>query len=124
MPFTRRDTWTFLCHYMLGLKRRISSRSIEYFIDKYRSDSTLLAALGSPNLVLHPVRSASGNVLTCQLCGYAIAEFAVADGWNFQLCSAHSLNKVLKDKSFKGWTAQIAPTKEKKEASPLMQITL
>jgi hypothetical protein len=71
---------------------------------------------------LHAVRSASGNVLTCQLCGYAIAEFAIADGWVFQLCSAHSLQQVLKDKSFKGWTAQVAPAKEKKDAGPLMQI--
>jgi hypothetical protein len=112
MPFTRRDTWTFVCHYLLGLKRRITSQSAEHFIEKYRTEG----------MVLHPVKLASGNMLTCQLCGYAIAEFAVADGWLFQACSAHSLSKVLKDKSFKGWTAQIAPALGKKDASPLMQI--
>ncbi len=93
MAFTFSLTFDWLRHRMLAATRILRRLPIDYFMEKYKKSA----------LNLSLVKNKDNLPCLCPICGFAMAELILAQGWSIRACSAKGFAKILENQGFDRW---------------------
>jgi hypothetical protein len=92
MPFNVGETIFAWKHMLKGVDRQAKGQPRDRFLTQLQARGVAVTALLYQN--------APQN---CQLCGYAMAELRLSEGWIMHACSAISFAKILNNQNHDDW---------------------
>ncbi|MDR3616038.1 MAG: hypothetical protein P4L53_20945 [Candidatus Obscuribacterales bacterium] len=92
MPFNAGELIFSWKHMLKGVDRRIKGQPRDHFLSELQAQGVPVKALLYQKIPQN-----------CQLCGYALAELCMSEGWIMHACSAISFAKILNNQKHEDW---------------------
>jgi len=103
MPFTLSLTFDWLRHRLVAAKGALYGRKSDYFV----KDTVNLTTLTKPD----------GTPLLCPICGFAMAELMLSQGWSVKACSANGFKNIIGNAEFDSWQKDVIDKQQANEAA-------
>jgi hypothetical protein len=97
MPFNAGELIFAWKHMYKGADRRMKKQPRDRFVTQLQAKGVPVTALCYQNIPQN-----------CQLCGYALAELQMADGWIMHACSAINFDKILNNQKHESWLKNLS----------------
>lgn len=115
MPLDLRESIGGIKHLMLAFRRKVFGIDAEHYIMNFAEQGMHCSAL----------KDIRGNLVRCQICGFAIAAVKLPGGLNLETCSAVGLQDIQGNSHFQEWLKQLPAGTERgspEAPEPICQI--
>lgn len=99
LVFSVRESICGVNHVLLKAKRLLFKKPATIYLERYASN-------GIP---AEPAIDQNGNLICCNICGFALIKTTLDKGWNLEMCSALPVISP-HDPKFQSWFQKLAET--------------